>query len=75
MSEQPDKAKPGWERLIQAYDVMLQRAEHGLATAAAGSETALAHALFARYRSRRQPTFADQVLSAMRKQFGGHAER
>jgi 6-phosphogluconate dehydrogenase len=37
--------------------------------------TALAHALFARYRSRRQPTFADKVLSAMRKQFGGHAER
>jgi 6-phosphogluconate dehydrogenase len=37
--------------------------------------TALAQALFARYRSRRQPTFADQVLSAMRKEFGGHAER
>jgi 6-phosphogluconate dehydrogenase len=37
--------------------------------------TALAHALFARFRSRRQPTFADKALSAMRKQFGGHAER
>jgi 6-phosphogluconate dehydrogenase len=37
--------------------------------------TSLAHALFARYRSRRQPTFGDKLLSAMRKEFGGHAER
>jgi 6-phosphogluconate dehydrogenase len=34
----------------------------------------LAAALFARFRSRRQPSFADKVLSAMRKGFGGHAE-
>ena len=34
----------------------------------------LAAALFARFRSRRQPTFADQVLSAMRFKFGGHVE-
>lgn len=51
MNRQPDKAKAGWERLIEAYDVMLQRAEHGLATAAAGSETALAHVLYAARRT------------------------
>jgi 6-phosphogluconate dehydrogenase len=36
--------------------------------------TAIAHALFARFRSREQPTFADKVLSALRKGFGGHTE-
>ncbi len=34
----------------------------------------LSAALFARYRSREAQTFADQVLSAMRFEFGGHAE-
>ncbi len=34
----------------------------------------LACALFARFRSRQGNTFADKVLSAMRRQFGGHAE-
>ncbi|WP_421937397.1 phosphogluconate dehydrogenase (NAD(+)-dependent, decarboxylating) [Phenylobacterium sp.] len=34
----------------------------------------LSAALFARYRSREAQTFADQVLSAMRFGFGGHAE-
>ncbi len=34
----------------------------------------LSAALNARFRSRRQPTFADKVLSAMRKGFGGHVE-
>jgi 6-phosphogluconate dehydrogenase len=36
--------------------------------------TVLATALFARFRSRQQPSFADRMLSAMRKQFGGHVE-
>jgi 6-phosphogluconate dehydrogenase len=35
----------------------------------------LAAALFARFRSRRDHTFAEQVLSAMRYKFGGHVER
>jgi 6-phosphogluconate dehydrogenase len=35
---------------------------------------ALAQALFARFRSRSELSFADQVLSAMRYQFGGHVE-
>ena len=31
-------------------------------------------ALFARFRSRQQTTFADKILSAMRHKFGGHVE-
>jgi 6-phosphogluconate dehydrogenase len=34
----------------------------------------LSAALFARFRSRQGSTFADKMLSAMRKQFGGHQE-
>jgi 6-phosphogluconate dehydrogenase len=34
----------------------------------------LSAALFARFRSRQQHTFAEKLLSAMRKQFGGHLE-
>jgi 6-phosphogluconate dehydrogenase len=35
----------------------------------------LSGALFARFRSRQEHTFAEKVLSAMRAKFGGHAER
>jgi 6-phosphogluconate dehydrogenase len=35
----------------------------------------LASALFTRFRSRLQHTFAEKVLSAMRSKFGGHIER
>ena len=34
----------------------------------------LSASLYARFRSRQDHTFADKVLSAMRKQFGGHVE-
>ena len=34
----------------------------------------LSAALYARFRSRQHPSFADKVLSAMRKGFGGHQE-
>jgi 6-phosphogluconate dehydrogenase len=34
----------------------------------------LSASLFARFRSRREHTFADKLLSAMRAQFGGHQE-
>jgi 6-phosphogluconate dehydrogenase len=34
----------------------------------------LAASLFARYRSRVEVSFADQLLSAMRFGFGGHVE-
>jgi 6-phosphogluconate dehydrogenase len=36
---------------------------------------AIAASLFARFRSRQDHTFAEKVLSALRRQFGGHAER
>jgi 6-phosphogluconate dehydrogenase len=35
----------------------------------------LAAALFARFRSRDTPSYADKLLSAMRHRFGGHLER
>ncbi|MDX2142045.1 MAG: decarboxylating 6-phosphogluconate dehydrogenase [Rhodospirillaceae bacterium] len=35
----------------------------------------LSSALFARFRSRQSSTFAERLLSAMRFQFGGHAEK
>jgi 6-phosphogluconate dehydrogenase len=35
----------------------------------------LTAALYARFRSRQEHTFAEQVLSAMRHKFGGHVER
>jgi 6-phosphogluconate dehydrogenase len=35
----------------------------------------ISSALYARFRSRREHTFAEKVLSAMRRKFGGHMER
>ena len=35
----------------------------------------LTSALYARFRSRKEHTFAEKMLSAMRRQFGGHVER
>jgi 6-phosphogluconate dehydrogenase len=34
----------------------------------------LTAALYARFRSRERDSFADKLLSAMRKKFGGHVE-
>lgn len=34
----------------------------------------ITESLYARFRSRRHPTFADKMLSALRAQFGGHKE-
>jgi 6-phosphogluconate dehydrogenase len=39
------------------------------------SAEVLSTALFTRFRSRIEHTFAEKVLSAMRKGFGGHVER
>ena len=38
-------------------------------------DTDIAAALFARFRSRRDHTFAEKMLSALRSRFGGHLER
>jgi 6-phosphogluconate dehydrogenase len=39
------------------------------------SANVLSAALFARFRSRQSTSFSDQLLSAMRDQFGGHKEQ
>ena len=39
------------------------------------SRARLAAALFARFRSRVEESYADQLLSAMRFGFGGHVEK
>ena len=39
------------------------------------SADVIAAALFTRFRSRADSSFAEKVLSAMRFQFGGHVER
>jgi 6-phosphogluconate dehydrogenase len=36
---------------------------------------AITAALFARFRSRREDSFADRLLAALRRAFGGHAVR
>ena len=51
----------------------------GLPTIQAAIEQAvpaevLSAALYTRFRSRQDHTFAEKILSAMRKQFGGHQE-
>jgi 6-phosphogluconate dehydrogenase len=38
------------------------------------SAEVLVSALFTRFRSRQEHTFAEKVLSAMREKFGGHVE-
>lgn len=45
MNQREDKTKPGSDRLIQGYDLMLQRAEHALGMATSRTEAALTHAL------------------------------
>jgi 6-phosphogluconate dehydrogenase len=37
--------------------------------------TVITHALFNRFRSRQEDTFADRLLAALRQEFGGHAVR
>jgi 6-phosphogluconate dehydrogenase (decarboxylating) len=49
--------------------------KHGHTTVAYDKDpTAVTAALFARFRSRKQHTFAERILSAMPAGFGGHKE-
>ena len=64
---------------LDAYSGHVQDSGEGRWTINAAIEEAvpvpvLSAALFARFRSRQVSTFADKMLSAMRKQFGGHQE-
>jgi 6-phosphogluconate dehydrogenase len=64
---------------LSSYSGHVQDSGEGRWTINAAIEEAvpvpvLSAALFARFRSRQVNTFADKMLSAMRKQFGGHQE-
>ena len=64
---------------LEHYEGFVQDSGEGRWTIEAAVEAAvpvevLASALFTRFRSRQQHTFAEKVLSAMRHKFGGHKE-
>jgi 6-phosphogluconate dehydrogenase len=64
---------------LEHYEGFVQDSGEGRWTIEAAIEAAvpvevLASALFTRFRSRQQHTFAEKVLSAMRQKFGGHVE-
>jgi 6-phosphogluconate dehydrogenase len=65
---------------LSEYSGFVQDSGEGRWTILAAIEQAvpaevLTAALYTRFRSRQDHTFAEQVLSAMRHQFGGHVER
>ena len=65
---------------LQAYTGYVQDSGEGRWTIMAALEEAvpanvLSASLYTRFRSRREHTFAEKMLSAMRQQFGGHVER
>ncbi|HYX30703.1 MAG TPA: decarboxylating 6-phosphogluconate dehydrogenase [Pyrinomonadaceae bacterium] len=64
---------------LDAYSGFVQDSGEGRWTIQAALEEAvpaevLSAALYARFRSRQEHTFAEKILSAMRKKFGGHVE-
>ena len=64
---------------LSEYTGFVQDSGEGRWTIQAAIEEAvpvdvLSAALFVRFRSRQQHTFAEKVLSAMRQKFGGHVE-
>jgi len=65
---------------LSAYKGFVEDSGEGRWTIMAAVEEAvpadvLSASLYARFRSRQEHTFAEKVLSAMRRQFGGHVER
>jgi 6-phosphogluconate dehydrogenase len=64
---------------LSAYEGFVQDSGEGRWTIQAALEEAvpadvLTAALYVRFRSRQQHTFAEKMLSAMRQKFGGHVE-
>ena len=64
---------------LEAYEGYVEDSGEGRWTIQAAVDEAvpaevLSAALYTRFRSRQQHTFAEKLLSAMRKQFGGHVE-
>ena len=65
---------------LKDYSGFVQDSGEGRWTIQAALEEAvpaevLSAALYTRFRSRQEHTFAEKILSAMRKGFGGHVER
>jgi 6-phosphogluconate dehydrogenase len=65
---------------LSEYEGFVQDSGEGRWTIQAAVEEAvpvdvLSAALFVRFRSRQQHTFAEKMLSAMRQKFGGHVEQ
>ena len=65
---------------LSEYSGFVQDSGEGRWTIQAAIEQAvpaevLSAALYTRFRSRQEHTFAEKILSAMRKKFGGHVER
>jgi 6-phosphogluconate dehydrogenase len=65
---------------LAAYSGVVEDSGEGRWTVQAAIDEAvpaevLTAALYARFRSRQDHTFAEKMLSALRKQFGGHVER
>ncbi len=65
---------------LEAYEGYVEDSGEGRWTIQAAIDEAvpadvLSAALFVRFRSRQQHTFAEKLLSAMRMQFGGHVEQ
>ena len=65
---------------LAAYSGVVEDSGEGRWTVQAAVDEAvpaevLTAALYARFRSRQDHTFAEKMLSALRKQFGGHVER
>ncbi len=65
---------------LSNYTGMVQDSGEGRWTTLAAIEEAvpaevLSAALYTRFRSRQEHTFAEKILSAMRQKFGGHVER
>jgi len=65
---------------LSSYSGYVEDSGEGRWTVQAAIEEAvpanvLTAALYSRFRSRQQHTFSDKMLSAMRKQFGGHVEK
>ena len=64
---------------LKDYSGFVQDSGEGRWTIQAALEEAvpaevLSAALYTRFRSRQEHTFAEKILSAMRKKFGGHVE-
>jgi 6-phosphogluconate dehydrogenase len=64
---------------LEAYEGFVQDSGEGRWTIQAAIDEAvpvdvLSAALYVRFRSRQQHTFAEKMLSAMRQKFGGHVE-